>query len=101
MKGRFMEVGASYWTSVRLQLVTYPLFLTNSIIPVVLHLFYPGTLLDISGFSREKANVGFVGLALAYSMSMSSAIGGLMGSFSILEREMCSGEHLDRERIEL
>lgn len=77
MRVRFLEIGCSSWTNVRMQMLTFPIILMNMLLPRV---------------EDDAVNAGYAGLALSYSLRIAGSVASVMALFASLEREFCSVE---------
>lgn len=97
MKTQFMQVGSSSWATTRLQLLSFPFTLLNSVIPIVLRLLqlsapvdFVGKLISTTDGTSFTSSAGFIGIGISLALALPSSIGALVWSFASLEQKMCS-----------
>ncbi|KAL8445263.1 hypothetical protein Emag_005152 [Eimeria magna] len=84
----------SSWSSIRIELMLFPLVIFNSTLPGFLsyegNSHSPGQ--DLA--SNDQSNIGLIGLAISYSISIAGALRRFLSNVTNMEKEMCSVERI-------
>lgn len=92
-RAKFMQLCSKEWSSLRTQLLTFPMtaMSSNFFTSLISDLFYKSPSNVMSG---SRPGAGIVGIALYYSESIASNIGITITSYVNMEKEMISAERL-------
>ncbi|KAL8273171.1 hypothetical protein Esti_002929 [Eimeria stiedai] len=94
-----MQWGISSWSSIRIELMLFPLVIFSSTLPAFLN--YEGnthsSTEDVA--SNDQSNIGLIGLAISYSISIAGALRRFLSSVTHMEKEMCSVERIQQSYL--
>ncbi|KAL8425950.1 hypothetical protein Efla_000927 [Eimeria flavescens] len=87
--------GISSWSSIRIELLLFPLVILNSTLPGLLS----SNRSDLSSSTsippaESSSSMGLIGLAISYSISIAGSLRRLLSNVTIMEKEMCSVERI-------
>ncbi|XP_026192254.1 multidrug resistance-associated protein 5, partial [Cyclospora cayetanensis] len=90
----FCNLQVNSWSNIRLQLLLLPVVVLNSALPRLLS-YSNGAVPGPSGHAPAKqANLGLIGLAVSYSLSLAGALRRFLFNITNMERDMCSVERI-------
>ncbi|KAJ1607184.1 ABC transporter-like protein [Cryptosporidium canis] len=108
-RAKFMQLCSKEWSSLRTQLLTFPLtaMSSNFFTALISDIFYRspagvgdgginGTISGSGSGSGSRTGAGIIGIALYYSESIASNIGITITSYVNMEKEMISAERLNQ-----